>query len=95
MADLQGDEAGLEDDLLPAEGLVDPEDGGSEGEIGSGGDEEEEDVDGLASFLESEILSGSSAEDPVDVSDLSLRSLLLSRTNQIRSWLGIGLLSVN
>ncbi|CAN6206720.1 unnamed protein product [Urochloa humidicola] len=66
MADvMQGDEAGLEDDPSPGEGLVDPEEGG-EAEVGAGGDEEEEDVDGLASFLESEILSGSSAEDPAD-----------------------------
>ncbi|CAN6206722.1 unnamed protein product [Urochloa humidicola] len=69
MADvMQGDEAGLEDDPSPGEGLVDPEEGG-EAEVGAGGDEEEEDVDGLASFLESEILSGSSAEDPADRED--------------------------
>ncbi|CAL5040913.1 unnamed protein product [Urochloa decumbens] len=66
MADVvQGDEAGMEEDPSPEEGLVDPEEGG-EAELGGGGDEEEEDVDGLASFLESEILSGSSAEDPID-----------------------------
>ncbi|KAJ1260974.1 hypothetical protein BS78_10G272700 [Paspalum vaginatum] len=64
MAGVQGDEAGLEDDPFPEEAISDPEEGG-EGELG-GGSEEEEDVDGLASFLESEILSGSSAEDPVD-----------------------------
>ncbi|KAG2608448.1 hypothetical protein PVAP13_4NG320400 [Panicum virgatum] len=66
MAEVQGDESGLEGDPFPEEGPVDPEEGG-EGEIGGGGDdEEEEDVDGLASFLESEILSGSSAEDTID-----------------------------
>ncbi|OEL31136.1 F-box protein SKIP31 [Dichanthelium oligosanthes] len=65
MADVQGDESGLEDDPFPEEGLVDLEDDVGEGELGGGGDEEE-DVDGLASFLESEILSGSSAEDPID-----------------------------
>lgn len=47
-----------------------------EGELeaaGGGGEEEEDvDVDGLASFLEFEILSGSSEEDPVDVSALDL-----------------------
>lgn len=78
MADvMQGDEAALEDDPSPEEGLVDSEEGG-EAELGGGGDdEEEEDVDGLASFLESEILSGSSAEDPADVSPLSLSSPLI------------------
>lgn len=78
MADvMQGDEAGLEDDTSPEEGLVDPEEGG-EAEVGGGGEEEEEeDVDGLASFLESEILSGSSADDPVDVSSLCLSSPLI------------------
>ncbi|TKW23365.1 hypothetical protein SEVIR_4G287100v4 [Setaria viridis] len=65
MADVQGDEAGLEDDPPPEEGLVDPDEG-VEADVGGGGDEDEEDVDGLASFLESEILSGSSAEDPID-----------------------------
>ncbi|XP_025813520.1 F-box protein SKIP31 isoform X1 [Panicum hallii] len=68
MADVQGDESGLEDDPFPEEGPVDREEGG-EGDIGGGGgddDDEEEDVDGLASFLESEILSGSSAEDAID-----------------------------
>jgi len=67
MAEVQGDESGLEGDPFPEEGPVDLEEGG-EGEIGGGGDdeEEEEDVDGLASFLESEILSGSSAEDTID-----------------------------
>lgn len=70
MADVQGDEAGMEDDPFAEEGLVDPEEGG-EAELGSQSDgDEEEDVDGLASFLESEIMSGSSEEDPNDVSSL-------------------------
>ena len=77
MAEVQGDESGLEGDPFPEEGPVDPEEGG-EGEIGGGGDdEEEEDVDGLASFLESEILSGSIAEDAIDVSALCLSSPLI------------------
>lgn len=68
MADVQGDkEAGLEDDDFPDDGPLDPEEPGEGGEPRSGGDEEEEDdVDGLASFLESEILSGSSDQDPID-----------------------------
>ncbi|XP_066370447.1 F-box protein SKIP31-like isoform X2 [Miscanthus floridulus] len=67
MADVHGDkEAGLEDDDFPDDGPLDPEEPGEGGEPSSGGDEEEEDdVDGLASFLESEIL-GSSDEDPID-----------------------------
>jgi hypothetical protein len=79
MADVQGDESGLEDDPFPEEGPVDREEGG-EGDIGGGGgddDDEEEDVDGLASFLESEILSGSSAEDAIDVSATCLSSPLV------------------
>nr|CAB3471406.1 unnamed protein product [Digitaria exilis] len=67
MADVQGDEVSMEDDPFPEEGFVDPVEV-SEAELGSRSDdeEEEEDVDGLASFLESEILSGSSGEDPTD-----------------------------
>jgi len=96
MAEVQGDESGLEGDPFPEEGPVDPEEGG-EGEIGGGGDdEEEEDVDGLASFLESEILSGSSAEDTIDVSALCLPPPLIFRA-KIESFHGweLGLLRAN
>ncbi|KAL6603288.1 hypothetical protein ACP70R_043649 [Stipagrostis hirtigluma subsp. patula] len=68
MADGQGDEAGLDADDLPLEERSDLEEGGGE-RCDAGGcdnDEEEDDVDGLASFLESEILSGSAAGDPLD-----------------------------
>lgn len=92
MADvMQGEEAALEDDPSPEEGLVDPEEGG-DAEIGGGGEEEEEDVDGLASFLESEILSGSSAEDPIDVSSLCISSPLIvaheSNMFMVGNWVG-------
>jgi hypothetical protein len=88
MANVQGDEAGLEDDLSPEEGPVDPEDG-VEADVDGGGDEdEEEDVDGLASFLESEILSGSSAEDTIDVSAFCLSSPFdcRGRIESVRCW---------
>ncbi|GJN39315.1 hypothetical protein PR202_gb28426 [Eleusine coracana subsp. coracana] len=71
MADGQGDAEAPDAEPLPDELLSDREEGG-EGELGGGTDgdvEEEEDVDGLASFLESEILSGSSADDPLDEED--------------------------
>lgn len=76
MAVVQGDKAAdPEDDALPDDEPLDPEEAGEGGEPSSGGDEEEEDdVDGLASFLESEILSGSSDEDPIDVSAPCLSS---------------------
>ncbi|KQK17497.1 F-box protein SKIP31 isoform X2 [Brachypodium distachyon] len=72
MADGQdlGDAAAVEPDPLPnpEEGRTDLEEGGEgEAAAGGGGEEEEDvDVDGLASFLEFEILSGSGAEDPPD-----------------------------
>jgi hypothetical protein len=72
MADGQADVDDPDADPLHEDLLSDQEEG-SEGELGGGtdnGDEEEEDVDGLASFLESEILSGSSAGDSLDVSAL-------------------------
>ncbi|XBI40100.1 hypothetical protein VPH35_124749 [Triticum aestivum] len=52
----------------PDEGQPDLEEEGELEAAGGGGGEEEEDVDvdGLASFLEFEILSGSSEEDPLD-----------------------------
>jgi hypothetical protein len=68
MADGQADVDDPDADPLHEDLLSDQEEG-SEGELGGGtdnGDEEEEDVDGLASFLESEILSGSSAGDSLD-----------------------------
>ncbi|TVU07638.1 hypothetical protein EJB05_41002 [Eragrostis curvula] len=66
MADGQAEVEFTDADPLPDELLSDREEVG-EGELGGGSDEEEEeDVDGLASFLESEILSGSSAGDPLD-----------------------------
>lgn len=68
MAEGQSNVEGPDADPLPDEFLSDREEGG-EGEL-CGGSDEEEDVDGLASFLESEILSGSSAGDPLDVSSL-------------------------
>ena len=85
MADVQGDkEAGLDDDDFPDDGPLDPEEPGEGGEPRSGGDEgEEDDVDGLASFLESEIL-GSSYEDPIDVSTLCLFSPFVS--NLFHGW---------
>ncbi|KAL6873899.1 hypothetical protein ACP4OV_013981 [Aristida adscensionis] len=71
MADVREDAAGLDGiDATPLEEQSDLEDSGELG-AGAGDDDDdevmemaEEDVDGLASFLESEILSESSAGDP-------------------------------
>jgi hypothetical protein len=69
MADGQADVEDPDADPLHVDFLSDQEEG-SDGELGGGTDngEEEEDVDGLANFLESEILSGSSAGDSLDES---------------------------
>ncbi|XP_062234146.1 F-box protein SKIP31-like isoform X2 [Phragmites australis] len=61
MADVQRETEGKDADPLPEEEEPDPEEGG---ELEAGG--EEDDVDGLASFLESEILSGSGAGDHLE-----------------------------